>query len=425
MSGWTRLVALSTYLLTATTLAQAGTLHGTVTNKTTGKPAAGVDLVLIQLQGGMQEVARGKSDAQGRFTFDNPGVGAQPMLMRAVYHGVNFNTAVPPGSGEAQVEVFEVSKDPKLITVTGHVVVFQPNGSVLNVGEEYNIQNSAQPPQALFRADGTFEFAIPEKAQLQQVAATGSTGMPVTQASLERGKDHYAIAYAFRPGETNIRLSYELSYAGNAATVKLPAVYADAHLLVVAPPGMQVTGDGLQPAGQEQGMNIYTHAPIAAKASLAVTLSGIPAPIAGTSNESSGQATQEAPQGNSRAESPNVQAIPGRLDQWKWPLLGGFAALFALGAMLLRRTQVVAVVPDAGGATATQQPSPRASAPTANAARSAELAAVDAHVGTSLDALKDAMFRVELRRQAGTISEEEYARERARMEKLLRDLVRG
>ena len=53
------------------------------------------------------------------------------------------------------------------------------------------------------------------------------------------------------------------------------------------------------------------------------------------------------------------------------------------------------------------------------------LAAVDAAVGSSLDALKDTLFRLELRRQAGTISEEEYAKERARAEKVLRDLVRG
>jgi hypothetical protein len=39
--------------------------------------------------------------------------------------------------------------------------------------------------------------------------------------------------------------------------------------------------------------------------------------------------------------------------------------------------------------------------------------------------LKDTLFRLELRRQAGTISEAEYNQERARAEKVLRDLVRG
>jgi hypothetical protein len=56
---------------------------------------------------------------------------------------------------------------------------------------------------------------------------------------------------------------------------------------------------------------------------------------------------------------------------------------------------------------------------------SPSLADVDAAVGVSLDSLKDQIFRLELRRQAGTISEEEYAQERARTEKVLRDLVRG
>jgi hypothetical protein len=50
---------------------------------------------------------------------------------------------------------------------------------------------------------------------------------------------------------------------------------------------------------------------------------------------------------------------------------------------------------------------------------------VDAAIGTSLDALKERLFRLELRRQAGTITEQEYAQERARAEKILRDLVRG
>jgi len=42
-----------------------------------------------------------------------------------------------------------------------------------------------------------------------------------------------------------------------------------------------------------------------------------------------------------------------------------------------------------------------------------------------MDSLKDQIFRLELRRQAGTISEEDYAREKARFDKLLRDLVQG
>ena len=103
--------------------------------------------------------------------------------------------------------------------------------------------------------------------------------------------------------------------------------------------------------------------------------------------------------------------------------------MFALLAILLARRPVVAV---AGGLSedARDVPAKRSKKTAAALARgsavpSANLAEVDAAVGTSLDALKDTLFRLELRRQAGTISEEEYNQERARAEKVLRDLVRG
>jgi hypothetical protein len=43
----------------------------------------------------------------------------------------------------------------------------------------------------------------------------------------------------------------------------------------------------------------------------------------------------------------------------------------------------------------------------------------------SLDEMKETLFKLELRRQAGTITEEDYAREHGRLQKALRDLVKG
>ena len=45
--------------------------------------------------------------------------------------------------------------------------------------------------------------------------------MPVVQAPIDRGKNRYSVAYAFRPGENGVRYSYDLPYAGNAASVKI------------------------------------------------------------------------------------------------------------------------------------------------------------------------------------------------------------
>jgi len=103
--------------------------------------------------------------------------------------------------------------------------------------------------------------------------------------------------------------------------------------------------------------------------------------------------------------------------------LVGFAFLFALGAFALARKPVTAATVPAGGSGAAIAV-PQAAAPT-NTAVARTLAGVDAEIGNSLDGLKERLFRLELRRQAGTISEEEYTSERARAEKVLRDLVRG
>ncbi len=180
-----------------TSTAQAGTAGGTVINRTTGKPAPNVDLSLIDLQAGMAEVASSKSDAQGQFTFTSEAIGRGPMLIRATFQGVTFNTALPPGRPVAEVEVYDVSKDPKTITVVSHIVIFQPRDGNLLVGEEYIVQNNSQPAQAFFRTEGNFDFAIPPNAKLDQISTTSSTGMAVTQAPSTKAKVTTRIAYAF------------------------------------------------------------------------------------------------------------------------------------------------------------------------------------------------------------------------------------
>jgi len=431
-----RLVVLGALVLGPLTIAEAGTVHGTVMNGTTGKAAAGIDLVLIQLQGGMQEVARSKSGAQGEFTFDHPGLGAQPMLVRAIYHGINFNHALPPGTSAAQVvDIYEPSKDPKTINVSSHVVIFQPNGANLIVGEEYQIENKSQPPLAYFRNEGGFDFALPEGGKLQQVAAAGPAGMPVVQLPIDKKNNRYSIAFAFRPGGNSVRYSYELPYPGNTATVKIPTIYPGGRLLVVAPPSVQVSGDGLAPAGQEQNMNLYGREDVPAGTLVAVSLSGTaPPPDQNAGADQGQQGGRDAQQGGGEAGGVNIQQVPGRLDVLKWPLIAGFICVFALGAILLARKPVVAVAGPAAveeQAPAAKPKKSKASALVASNVRAAptngasSLAEVDAAIGTSLDGLKERLFRLELRHQAGTISEEEYARERARAEKVLRDLVRG
>jgi len=470
------LMALLLAIAAGATTATAGTLNGTVKNGTTGQVAAGADVILIQLQGGMQPVANTKTDAQGQFHFDNPQLGTGPMLVRVVYKGVNYHEPITPGKMSATIEVFEPTSDPKSFSIANHAIILQPNGADLMVGEEYMIANKTQPPLAFYRADGSFDFTLPDGADFNQASAWGSSGMPVVQGTIDKGKNKMAIAFPFRPGESGVRLSYKVSYAGNHLTLHNVSPYSSERLIIAAPPTVQISGAGITAAGQDQGFNVYMRDNVAANAPVEISVSGTaPMPSAsqpggggpaGTSGAGgSGGDDSQNPSVNSRvdaapADSPSASAttIPARLDSLKWILTGGFVSIFLLGfAYLWLRPQPAAA---AAGAWTTEAdvPSPRPSKSSASrpaqqavTSRSAPDQAAAAHVATnappsagqaphggvetiadvdnqvqgSLDDLKNNIFRLELRRQAGTISEEDYTRERVRVEKSLRDLVRG
>ncbi|HXM14851.1 MAG TPA: carboxypeptidase regulatory-like domain-containing protein [Candidatus Eremiobacteraceae bacterium] len=457
------------------TTATAGTLNGTVKNGTTGQVAAGADVILIQLQGGMQPVANTKTDAQGQFHFDNPQLGTGPMLVRVVYKGVNYHEPITPGKMTATIEVFEPTNDPKSFNIANHAIILQPNGADLMVGEEYMIANKTRPPLAFYRADGSFDFTLPDGADFNQASAWGSSGMPVVQGTIDKGKNKMAIAFPFRPGESGVRLSYKVPYAGNHITLHNVSPYSSERLIIAAPPTVQISGAGITAAGQDQGFNVYMRDNVAANALVEISVSGTaPMPSAsqqggggpaGASSAASGGDNSQNPSVNSRADdgagdapSASATTVPARLDSLKWILTGGFVSIFILGFAYLWLRPQPATAPDGAWTTEADVPSPRPAkksaarpaqqsasyasaadpAPQARVATNAPssaaqasrgaietIAAVDNQVQDSLDDLKNNIFRLELRRQAGTISEDDYARERARVEKALRDLVQG
>ena len=433
-----RALLLAAFLLIPFSAVRGGTVRGTVKNGTTGQVAAGIELALLQPMNGMQEVAHSRSGAQGEFTFEHPGLGAQPMLVQANYRGIHFNQMAPPGIATVEVDIFEPTKDPKTIDVPSHFVIFRPEGSTLKVAEEYQIENKSQPPHAYFRAEGTFDFELPEKAELRDVGAEGPTRMPLPQVPMDKKNNRYSIAFAFRPGDNSVRYSYTLPYTDNAATLKIPTVYPS-RLLLVAPLGMQVSGDGFAAAGQEQGMNLYLRQDVLAGTLVAVNVSGTAASGNAGRGADAGPQSREAQDAAAESGGATIQAVPGRLGDWKMllGLSGVLAAFFALFAYVLSRKTVVTV---GGGEVSptvlegknkkpkTQSATnagPAAAAVQAGSNGVASMSDVDVAIGTSLDALKESLFRLELRRQAGTITEEEYTRERSKAEKVLRDLVRG
>jgi hypothetical protein len=293
--------------------------------------------------------------------------------------------------------------------------------------------------------------------------------MPVVQGTIDKGKNKMAIAFPFRPGESGVRLSYKVPYAGNHITLHNVSSYSSERLIIAAPPTVQISGAGITAAGQDQGFNVYMRDNIAANAPVEISVSGTapmpsasqgggggpaggPSAAGGADNSQNPSVNSRADEGAADAPSASATTIPARLDSLKWILTGGFVSIFILGfAYLWLRPQPAGTV-DGAWTTEADVPTPRPAKK--SAARSAQqsatypttaspaaantpsssnvsrgavetIADVDNQVQGSLDDLKNNIFRLELRRQAGTISEEDYSRERGRVEKALRDLVQG
>lgn len=385
-----RLAIIACLLVLAPVPLHAGTLTGTVRNGTTGAPAANQEVVLLELQGGMQAIATTRTDVRGRFQFSHPAVGASPLLVRVQYQGANYHQNVPPGAQTADIEIFESTADSSVFQVASRFIVLQPNGPVLLVGEEFLIENRARPPVTVYKPDGSFEFVLPDGAELSQVSAWGPAGMPVVQGTIAKGANRHAIAFPIRPGENGVRISYQLPYAEAQATLRLSSLYGTGRVLVAAPPSVRVAGAELQPAGSEQGFNLYSREGLARGTTFEISLSGT-----AVAQQTVGETDTASGTGSSGA----IRMLPPRMDSLKWVLIAGFSALFALGAFYLVRKPSV---------------------------QAAQLQArVHSQVSESLEEIKDTLFRLELRRQAGTISAEEFDREYRRAQERLRGFLKG
>ena len=102
MTKFAHSALLAAILSLAVATAPAQTLTGTVTNGTTGKPAAGDEVILINISNGMDVAGSTKADSNGKFSFKLTG-GPEPHLIRAVHQGVNYHQMAPPGVNSADI----------------------------------------------------------------------------------------------------------------------------------------------------------------------------------------------------------------------------------------------------------------------------------------------------------------------------------
>ncbi len=203
------------------------------------------------------------------------------------------------------------------------------------------------------------------------------------------------------------------------------STYDAQRVLLVIPPTMQVASAGFNAAGTEQGFNVFSKESMKAGTGFDVSVSGTAPPPA----EASASSPADQVNGHESGPESTIETAPARLGDEKWILLGGLAAIFAVGVGLLVRKPVPKLAtapapPPTSKGRKAQRAAQQAKAPTP-APPTPPVERVTQEVNSNLDSLKDTLLRLELRRQAGTITDAEYALERGRAEQLLRDLVQG
>jgi len=242
-------------LLSAASLQAA--IDGVVTNSTSGKPQANATVTLFQpTQQGPQFIDSVKTDAQGKFqiTKEVPAGGAGPLLLQAVYGGVQYNKMLPPGTPTTGVEipVFETSKKPGDAKVDQHMILLEPSpGGTLQVSESYVFQNNGKitwnDPD-----NGTLRFALPPGAQGKvELNAVAPGGLPVRKAPDPGTQPNtFKLDFPIKPGESRVDLSWSMPF-------NTPGVFEEKILTtggvtrLVAPTGVTFKGGDLQDLGQE------------------------------------------------------------------------------------------------------------------------------------------------------------------------------
>jgi hypothetical protein len=419
--GWF-LVLLWTLFLAS---ASAQTLTGQVTNGTTKKPAAGDDVVLLSLGQGMEESGRTQTDAKGNFslTLDDA---SSPHLVRVIHQGVTYHRMAPPGTTSVEVQVYDVAKKVDGIRVTADVMRFQAQGSELQGIRLFAVNNASDPPRTQM-SDQSFEFYLPDGAQVDQSMAMTAGGQPINSAPVpQKQKNRYAFVFPLRPGETQFQVSYHMPYSGEAS-FDPKSLYDAQHFVVVLPKTIKFSpgpGENFQSmddprqsdAVVQVASNTTVGQPLVFKISGTGTMSDEPEeakrsgnPVGGAQSGGPVAGRDSRPGGGL---GPPIDA-PDPLEKYRWYILGGFGIMLAAGAIYIASRSKPATVPDYGPSDAELADFPLTPKPKA-ADRSALL----------LEALKEEIFQLEVEHKQGRISQQEYEKAKAALDQTLERAVK-
>jgi len=414
-------------LLLTGALAHATTVTGKVTNKTTGKPAAGDTVVLVDVQAAMGEVAHATTDANGRYSLVEPG--NSPYLVRVTHQGAGYFIAAPQGAAPADITVYDVAPKVQGVFIEADVLELETENGQLKVTERYFVHNTSSPPTTQWSSK-SFEVVLPPEAVVDGVGGQRPNGLPTSIKMDPNGpKGHYAFNLPIQPDDgdkdTLFQLSYHLPYSGSRYTFHAQVSLPADNLAVLLPKSITFTPasgadfKSVQPDPNVQTFVLKNAAPgkqvdftVAGNGSMPREQQGTPG-----SQQPAGMGGQDAAGSGSDASAAASGGQPGGgigtpintpdpLSKYKWWILGGLAILLTAAAAFLLRKPAGAPagggsIPDSGAAY------PSFGSP---AAKNTQL----------LNALKEELFALESEKINGTIAPEEYAKAKDALETVLK-----
>ena len=405
-------------------MAQAATVTGTVTDKTTNKPAVGDAVTLLEPMSGMSEVGHATTNAQGRYSLNLPG--SNPYLVRVTHQGAEYFIAAPQGGGTGDISVYDVAAKVEGITIAEHVTGIETDNGQLRVVERYDIHNASSPARTQWSKQ-SFEVILPEDAVVGDASAQrpGASSLPTSVKLNPVGaKGHYAFDFPIQPDQeakgTLFQVQYNLPYSsGKYSFHSLVTLPADT-VWVVLPKAMTFTGGngaGFESSLQDPTVQTFLARNVAPGKAIEFSVSGTGSFARDDQNGQGGQPSDNGPEAGAPGNQPGGgigQPIntPDPLSKYKWWILGALAVLLAAAAAFLLRKPEGAGT--AAGTIAEPGIPPAYSVPrlagTSPAAKNAAL----------LNALKEELFALESEKIAGTLAANEYAEQKAALETVLR-----
>ncbi len=414
-------------------------ITGTVTNKTNGRPAAGDQVVLIQLQQGMQESTRTTTDAHGHFSLEVPDDGIH--LVRVTHEKAAYFQPVQPDQHNVAVTVYDAAANVPGVGTDVEELHIEATPTELHVVEVLQVLNNSAPPRTQFGPNG-YEFYLPKGALIGRTGAITQGGMPVQTPAVPRSDPgHYSFLFPLRPGETQFGIAYTMPYTGSYTfTPQLTSGIKT--FAVLLPTSIKVTpglGSLLARQPGKPGTQTLIAQDVPAGNGPQFTISGT-----GTMPEASSGGNEGAgPNGagpnastanagaNSDASAPTVSNSPlaggrglnepldeaGDRDPWakyKWWILSGLALLLAAAAGFLLRKP-------------SETSGERTDVSSGSLASTARLTSPQpalSHGDAMLAALKEELFLLETERLQQQIPEHEYRSLKSAMELVLGRVLR-